>query len=66
MSSELVSTSDLISLSIAVARVAARQRSTAAHQRARLGKMLKAYDSSIAGGDSRDNAVIKAKTALAE
>ena len=66
MAGEMVNTSDLISLSVAVARVAARSRSTAAHQRARLGRMLKVYDAAIAGGETRDNAVIKAKTALAE
>ena len=61
---DLVTTSDLIGLSCQAARVAIRQRKGSEVQRARLGRMLRTFDASIAAGATRTQAAADARASL--
>ena len=58
---EIVSTSDLVGMSIQAARVAVRDGKGTERQRIRLSSFLKTFDDLMAQGQSRDAAVMAAK-----
>ena len=63
---QLVSTDDMIGLSLQAARVAIRTRQGTDAQRARLGRMLSTFETSLSAGASRQQAAADARDSLTQ